>query len=300
MTFVRELRVCCGGAEATLTAREKVSSPVAPFKSRSSSVQASEIMPIVDEKPRPAFGRTELRGAIPSAGGLSILLAEDSPDNRFLLEIYLGRSGHRLTFAENGREAFDLFQKRQFDLVLMDVQMPVMDGLTATRLIRDWELLERRAATPILACTAHGRASEEKASLEAGCNKHLSKPLSKEDLLSAIAEYGPAPFSEEERPGSLFVNIPEGLEEHRPVYFAGLEKDLRRLWVLFGNAEFTAMEPICHNLKGTGTSYGFPEVTYLGEIMESAAQNADTARLGTGLQELSRYLESVRLNSATY
>jgi CheY-like chemotaxis protein len=228
-------------------------------------------------------------------GGLSILYAEDSYDNRFLLEVYLIHSGHRLTCVENGLEALELFQQRQFDLILMDLQMPVMDGVTATRLIRHWELLEGRPPTPILACTAHAMTRERIASFEVGCNKHLSKPFSKAGLLSAIAEFDTAASCDEKTVGAVFIDIPEGLEELNPIYLAGLRREVQTLLVLFGNAEFAAMEGICHNFKGTGTSYGFPQVTYLGEIMELAVQNAEIARLGAGLQELSIYLDSVQL-----
>ena len=91
--------------------------------------------------------------------------------------------------AANGREAVDKFAGGQFDIVLMDLQMPEMDGLQATRLIREWEQLHQKAPTPILACTAH--ADSQEASLAAGCTGHLVKPISKERLSAALAQYLP-------------------------------------------------------------------------------------------------------------
>jgi PAS domain S-box-containing protein len=229
--------------------------------------------------------------------GLSILVAEDSSANRFLVEAYLRRSAHRLTFVENGREALDLVRQRSFDLVLMDIQMPIMDGLSATRLIREWELAEKRPPTPILALTANALASDMEAAYEAGCDKHLSKPLSKQRLLSALDEYSPALLAEKEEPVSVFVDVPEGLEELVPIYLAELRKDSATLLTLLDKADFSGIRRIGHNLKGTGTSYGFEKVSHLGELMGTAAKNEDLARLATTLQELAQYLNSVQVRA---
>jgi len=120
-----------------------------------------------------------------SFAGLTVLLAEDNPDNVRLIQAYLGPI--KMEIASNGREAVDKFSSGKFDIVLMDLQMPEMDGLQATRLIRGWEHDHQKVATPILACTAHATAEED--SLEAGCNGHLVKPIFKELLFEAIAKY---------------------------------------------------------------------------------------------------------------
>jgi PAS domain S-box-containing protein len=121
-----------------------------------------------------------------SFAGLRVLLAEDNEDNVFLVEAYLG-APVKMEIASNGREAVDKFMAGQFDIVLMDLRMPVMDGLQATRLIREWEQVHRKPPTPILACTAH--ADIQDASLEAGCTGHLVKPVSQEALFAALAKY---------------------------------------------------------------------------------------------------------------
>jgi CheY-like chemotaxis protein len=118
---------------------------------------------------------------------LRILIAEDSADNRLLLQVYLKGSPHQLTFADDGKAAVDQFATSSFDLILMDMQMPVMDGLTATRAIRAIERERRAAAIPIIALTANARPQDVELSGNAGCNHHLSKPISKHNLLSASA-----------------------------------------------------------------------------------------------------------------
>ncbi|OSM00013.1 PAS domain-containing protein [Magnetofaba australis] len=120
---------------------------------------------------------------------LRLLVAEDSADNRLLVEAYLRDGGHQLTFAENGVEAVELFQQATFDLVLMDVQMPQMDGLAATRAIRAWEKEQTRDPTPILALTAYAMANEIQQILHAGCDDHVAKPVKKKTLLRAIEDH---------------------------------------------------------------------------------------------------------------
>ncbi len=125
------------------------------------------------------------RGNLP---GLRILVAEDAPDNRLLLQLYLASSPHELTFVEHGGEAVDYVSTNQYDVILMDLQMPVMDGLTATRIIRNLERERGSCAIPILALSANARPQDIESSLEAGCTAHLAKPISKGRLLAALDE----------------------------------------------------------------------------------------------------------------
>lgn len=121
--------------------------------------------------------------------GATILMAEDSADNQRLVRAYVERTGHRLDIAENGREAYRMFRTGSYDLVLMDIQMPVMDGLTAARMIREWEREAQREAVPILAFTAHASEEQVKQSLAAGCTAHITKPVRKAVLLAEIEKW---------------------------------------------------------------------------------------------------------------
>jgi PAS domain S-box-containing protein len=120
---------------------------------------------------------------------MDILVAEDSEDNRFLLKAYLTQRKYELKFVENGLDALNTFQTQKFDLVLMDVLMPIMDGLTATKLIRSFEQQNNRAPTPILALTANALLGHSDESRVAGCDLHLSKPISKEQLVAAVDNF---------------------------------------------------------------------------------------------------------------
>ncbi len=117
---------------------------------------------------------------------IEILLAEDAPDNRHLVQAYLKKLPYRIEIAENGRAALEKFKASPPDLVLMDVQMPEMDGLAATRAIRRWEAEQGLAPTAIIALTASALEDDVRRSLAAGADQHVSKPVRKPVLLAAI------------------------------------------------------------------------------------------------------------------
>jgi CheY-like chemotaxis protein len=114
--------------------------------------------------------------------GLKILVVEDSPDNQILIQRFLTLAQAQVTLASNGSEGVATALANEFDIILMDVQMPIMDGLEATRMLR-----QKHYQKPILAVTAHALKEEGEACLQAGCNDHLAKPISRSALLSKVA-----------------------------------------------------------------------------------------------------------------
>jgi len=117
---------------------------------------------------------------------LDILLVEDNELNRRLAMRILEKGGHRVYVAANGAEALDLIDQREFDLTLMDVQMPVLDGLEATRIIRARESVAGSARMPIIAMTAYAMKGDRERCLEAGMDRYLTKPIDARELLEAI------------------------------------------------------------------------------------------------------------------
>ena len=117
---------------------------------------------------------------------LAILLVDDSADNRLLVARHLERAGHHVDLAADGEAGVTRVRSRAYDLVLMDIQMAVLDGLAATRAIRAWELETRRPRVPIVALTANADLASIQRCLEAGCDGHLSKPITRAKLLGAI------------------------------------------------------------------------------------------------------------------
>ena len=117
---------------------------------------------------------------------LEILLADDSSDNRLLVQAYFKKMPYAIDEAENGAIAVEMFKAGNYDLVLMDIQMPIMDGYSATRAIRAIEHETGRRRAPILALTASVLAEDLSKALEAGCDAHIAKPVKKAALLAAV------------------------------------------------------------------------------------------------------------------
>ena len=119
-----------------------------------------------------------------------ILLAEDNIDNAMVIEAYLTNTMYQVVTVEDGKQALNEIQSgKKYDLVLMDIQMPAMDGLEATRQIRVWEKKQGNAKTPILALTSHAMNKDEEKSLLAGCDNHITKPTTKKNLLKMINQF---------------------------------------------------------------------------------------------------------------
>jgi two-component system, sensor histidine kinase and response regulator len=131
---------------------------------------------------------------------LRILLAEDAPDNQLLVTAYLKRVRCTIDIAKNGAIATDKIKAQKYDLVLMDVQMPVMDGLVAMRTIREWEKQQGLARTPIIALTASALEDDIQHTLAAGADMHVAKPVRKATLLEAIDRAIPSPSAQIEVP----------------------------------------------------------------------------------------------------
>jgi CheY-like chemotaxis protein len=118
-----------------------------------------------------------------------ILLAEDSKDSRMLVTTFLEGTGYRLDYANDGLEAVEKFKRNTYGLILMDIQMPTMDGLDATKAIRDIEMEGGKSRTTILAFTANTLTEEIEKCIQAGCDGYLIKPMKKAALIETLAKY---------------------------------------------------------------------------------------------------------------
>jgi PAS domain S-box-containing protein len=215
-----------------------------------------------------------------------ILIAEDSEDNLFLTKAYLKDCGFALDIAENGRIAVEKAISGSAQLVLMDVQMPVMDGLQATHAIREWEAETGAPPMPILALTAHATAEAVARSLAAGCTEHLTKPIKKATLLEAISRH---------IAGTIRITPPEGVESRVPKYVANIRRDMEAILADADSKDCSTALRLGHQFKGTGEGYGFPEIARAGAAVELAAMNVNHEEIRTQIRALAAYLDRVEV-----
>ena len=228
-----------------------------------------------------------------------ILIAEDSPDNRLLVQAYLKGSPYQLTFEEDGKAAVDRVAATDFDLILMDIQMPVMDGIAATRAIRALERERLISPIPIVALTANANLQDIERSRDAGCDAHLSKPISKLNLIAAIEKFRQRPKPAERAPAvcldPISVEMLSGFEELVPGYLERQRHEVFGMTSLLAAFDYDRLEVLGHNLRGSGASYGFAELTRFGAELESAALRADHDTLALQIPQLDDYLSRVHL-----
>jgi CheY-like chemotaxis protein len=215
-----------------------------------------------------------------------ILIAEDSEYNIVLVRAYLQNSKFQLDVAENGKIAVEKVIATRPDLVLMDLQMPVMDGLEATRAIRHWEAETGTRPTPILALTAHAAGEGVNISLQAGCNEHLTKPIKRVTLLEAISRH---------IHGKIRISPPEGMARLVPDYLASVRREMAEMQAGIESNDCEVARRLGHQFKGSGEGYGFPEITRAGAALELAAIAADGDEITRQILALAAFLDRVEI-----
>jgi PAS domain S-box-containing protein len=230
---------------------------------------------------------------------LRILLAEDSPDNRTITVAYLRDTPYRVEVAENGAIAFAKFTAGEYDVVLMDRQMPVMDGLAATRAIREWEQAIHRPPTPIIALTASALKGDQEEFVAAGCTAYLTKPIKQDVLLQAIREHSAGTSASwngaGDRAGTIVVRACPELADLIPAFLQNRRNDVAVMLDALDARDFAIIESLGHGMKGAGGSWGFQGITDIGASLERAGESADNEASRKWIGELSRYLDRVEI-----
>ena len=237
---------------------------------------------------RPAAQAGEVLEGDLGLRGLRVLLAEDSSDNVLLIQDYLKFSGCIVDLAANGEVALRKVIDGTYDVVLMDVQMPIMDGYSATRKIRQWERENQVKPLPILALTAHALPEEARKSLDAGCTTHLTKPIRKATLLRAI----------EHAVNFVPAHGDAGLAGLVPGYLARRRLDIDAIAVAIAQADFESIRIMGHNMKGSGSGYGFDGISEFGAALELAAGRQSPEDIRTQAAELALHLDGLITASA--
>lgn len=228
-----------------------------------------------------------------------VLVVDDGEANRRLIQLVLSRAGARVVCAEDGQQAIEQIEKQDFDLVFMDMQMPVLDGMSATRILR-----QNGHALPIVALTGNAMKGDREKCMEAGCNDFLSKPVNLDRLLQCSANflgtapppntaYPPQPEKDSSvAPGDsmeppeipqqseapIHTTLPVDDEEICAVvadYVARLDARLAGMQAAIESVDFETLRSEAHWLKGSGGTVGFAELTQPAIELENAAKDHD-------------------------
>jgi signal transduction histidine kinase/DNA-binding NarL/FixJ family response regulator len=220
---------------------------------------------------------------MPVLGG-RVLLAEDNPDNQRLVAMHVARTGAELAIASNGQEAVTRAKVEAFDLILMDMQMPVMDGLAATRTLR-----ASGYSTPIVALTANAFRENRDECLAAGCTDFLTKPIDRAALLAVLATHlkpAAAPAPNREPVTSALLEEEDGMADLVSRFVERLPQILESLAAALGESNWAELKRIAHDLKGTGGGYGYPQLSTLAARLEFEILKQDAAAAGERIGEL--------------
>lgn len=251
------------------------------FEIRIAAPAGEPVRWISGDEPLPRHGAAELEpAAAPRLAG-AILLAEDHPDNRNLLRLYIEPTGARLDAVENGERAVECALQHEYDLVLMDMQMPVMDGSEAARLLR-----QAGYDRPIVALTASATSEEVARYADAGCDRVLSKPLDWKRFYATLAAYLPPAAKGAGRTGEARTHAGHAAAALARRFEAAVPARLATMRELCAAGRWSELAAALHDMKGMGAAFGHPELTRMAASMERAiAQgccdglHADIARL---------------------
>ena len=239
---------------------------------------------------------------------LRILLAEDSPDNRLLVEAYLKDTPYQLDHAENGEIAVQKFMTSHYDAILMDIQMPVMDGYEAAAEIRRLEHSDHRRPTAIIALTASAHDEAVRRSLKMGCDAHVTKPVKRSTLLETIRDAveaaPPSTPSAAAATGNdargaaavgsdqpIVVQIDQDLSDLVPGFLTRKAEDARAVMAAVEHRDPEAIMRLGHKMKGEGGSYGLDAITDIGRALEQAGKDSDFDAARRFGRDLTNFLE---------
>jgi PAS domain S-box-containing protein len=273
-----------------------------------------------EEKPRMAPGKRRTLGT--SERRLSLLLTEDNVVNQKLAVRLLEKRGHAVVVAGNGREALAALERQVFDVVLMDVQMPEMDGFEATAAIRAREQVTGNHV-PIVAMTAHAMKGDRERCLDVGMDGYISKPLQPSELFEAVESFvrpaaveppcgkaapgsdGPAEFDARVALRGVGGDQ-ELLKEIIDIYLAEGPRWMAEIGGAVKRQDAATLQRVAHTLKGTASGFGAAQVSELAQRLEDMGRNANLegavevrAQLDAAVARLLPALSSFRRGAAS-
>jgi CheY-like chemotaxis protein/HPt (histidine-containing phosphotransfer) domain-containing protein len=236
---------------------------------------------------------------------MRILLVEDNLSNRQMFQLFLKNTPFKIDVAGNGKEAVARAANSLYDLILMDMQMPIMDGFEAVKAIRALESERSRKAVPIIALTAQVFENEKQKCLDAGCTAYIRKPVKKNQFLQVVHDVilkaGPSPFDGPEveslgdSDNDYVARIDTELKPLIPLFLRETRKDLHLMTEALKSNDFEALQGLGHSAKGSAMGYGFDYLGRLCLAIEAAASSKKTHDIEKLLDTYEKYLDRVRV-----
>ena len=236
--------------------------------------------------------------ATPTFSGRRILLVEDNPVNQRVAQRVLQKLAADVTIANNGAEALERLAESSYDAVLMDCQMPVMDGFTATRRIRDTERATGRAKRlPIIALTANVMSEDRENCIAAGMDAHLGKPIEPAQLIDCLGRYLKSDIVRPEVDMNALREItggdPDFERELVETFVSSGDKCLAEILSAYRTSDFETIGKRAHALKGASANIHAAGLAAAASSLESAARMNSTGEIDGLLQQLSEKLQAV-------
>jgi len=222
-----------------------------------------------------------------------VLVAEDVLENQKLITLYLSRMGITSTVVGNGKLAVEQAESANFDLIIMDIQMPEMDGLEATSLLR------RAGCTiPIIALTANAFKEDEERCINAGYTHYLPKPIDRQKLYHVLESYLPHKKSVSESTSPIYSLLLGESIDFKPLiekFVGNLHSDLSKISEAYAQGDWQALGKLLHALKGTGANMGYPMLGVTVASMELHLADKNYKRLNDAVEELCGLCERIKL-----
>jgi len=277
-------------------------------------VKASDLLGVIRSvlvgKTAATQGGSKPLRSITSTHPARVLVAEDSPVNQELIKRLLAKWGHSAVIACNGKQALSFLEADNFDVVLMDVQMPEMNGFEATALIRERELATG-GHTPIIALTAHALKGDRERCTAAGMDDYLSKPIEAQALLEVIDRVTTSEVSvnrndQPRKPAfeanRLLANFEGDFDLIRglaDVFVEASIGQLNQIGEAIESGDFQTVELVAHSLKGAIANFRAPAAVEAAASLESIGRGGDLSNAEASFEVLKREVESLNKDLAT-
>ena len=225
---------------------------------------------------------------------------------RHIFQVLLNNMPFEIQIAENGAEAVNKFTSGRYDLVLMDMQMPVKDGFCATREIRAFEKKKGLAPVPVIALTAYALHEDVAKCLSAGCQEHVRKPIRREKLFKVLSRHlattkkdvgGASPTVEgnEQLSDQKVVQVDKNFAEFVPAFMEDILQDIRKMAQTLARQDFDAVRKVSHRIKGAGGGFGLETISEIAGTLEAAAKSRSNDNTAKALSDFSDYVNTLQI-----